>query len=235
MTSNIEELPGHHWKEQDRVDEYISRTDEQQEDRDPVFALMCRLIPKLKDDNVKILDIGSGHGPVITAVLDHFPKSTGIGLDISEAMMAVGTERMARFGDRFGYVTGDFSQGELPKEVIDAGPYDVVVSARAIHHLAGDEMSLLYKTIYDNLSVGGSFFNMDEASAPNQYLDDLFRAIRRGGEAVPQGNTMAAGRGGHSFKATVAEHFEYLEKAGFQSVECFWKRLNIALLGGYKQ
>jgi tRNA (cmo5U34)-methyltransferase len=235
MTSNVENLSDHHWKEQDRVDEYISRTDDQQDDRDAVFTLMCSLIPQLKEAKAKILDIGSGHGPVITAVLDYFPNSTGIGLDISEPMMTIGSERMARFGERFRYIMGDFGEGRLPQEIVDAGPYDIIVSARAIHHLASPEMGRLYQQIHDNLRSGGSFFNIDEASAPDQYLEELFRSIRRGGVAVPYGTRMAPNRGGHSYKATVAEHFDHLEKAGFLSVECFWKRLNIALMGGYKR
>jgi ubiquinone/menaquinone biosynthesis C-methylase UbiE len=68
-------------------------------------------------------------------VLDAFPRASAIGLDISAAMMEVGRERMARFGDRFAYIEGDFADGTLPEEAVGSGPYHVIVSARAIHHL----------------------------------------------------------------------------------------------------
>ena len=58
--------------------------------------------------------------------------------------MEAGKPRMARFGERFSYMFGDFADGVLPPNVVEAGPYDLVVSARAIHHLPAELMASLY-------------------------------------------------------------------------------------------
>ena len=96
-----EEHPGHHWREPDRVAEYLEFSDRRERERAGVLALMIKLVNAEKDARLNILDIGSGHGPVAAACLDAFPNAHAIGLDISDAMMAEGYKRMARFGDRF--------------------------------------------------------------------------------------------------------------------------------------
>src|SRR5262245_43390452 len=131
----FEEHPGHHWREPDRVAEYLESSDRRERERAGVLALMIKLVDAEKDARLDILDIGSGHGPMAAACLDAFPNAHAIGLDISDAMMTEGRERMARFGERFRYMVGDFGEGKLPQNAVEGGLYDLVVSSRAIHHL----------------------------------------------------------------------------------------------------
>ncbi len=243
MTSaQREEHPGHHWQEPDRVAEYVQRMDRQQEERQVLFEFVTRLIPFPADAAIRVLDVGSGYGVVATAVLDAFPRATAIGLDISDAMMEVGRERMARFGDRFAYVVGDFGAGALPSSATQCGPFNVVVSARAIHHLPPEEMGRLYAAIYANLEPGGCFFNIDTASAPNDFLRQVYRNARHS-ERSPEEPTPAA-QGGqaphtanlyHHRDATLQRHLAWLQEAGFETVDCVWKRMEQAIVGGYKQ
>jgi SAM-dependent methyltransferase len=72
------------------------------------LTIMAGLLPYDLDYPVRILDIGSGHGAIAQALLDVFPHSSAIGLDMSDAMMEVGRERMSAYGDRFRYHIGDF-------------------------------------------------------------------------------------------------------------------------------
>ena len=159
---------GHSWKEEDRVADYVERMDEQDAERQPVFDLLTRLVQAEQDAPVRILDIGTGYGPVATACLDAFPNATAIGLDVSEAMMEAGRPRMARFGERFAYMHGDFAEGVLPPQAVAAGPYDLVVSARAIHHLPAELMASLYASIHESLTPGGSFFQPRHCLAGNR-------------------------------------------------------------------
>jgi hypothetical protein len=39
--------------------------------------------------------------------------------------------------------------------------------------------------------------------------------------------------GGHYFE-TLDEQLDFLRDAGFRLVDCFWKRLDLVLIGGYK-
>jgi tRNA (cmo5U34)-methyltransferase len=237
MTSaQPERRAGHEWHEADRVAAYITRTDGEAAERGPVFDLMARLIPRETDAPLSVLDIGSGHGVVAAAVLDRYPNAKAVGLDISDAMMAEGSQRMARFGDRFRYVVGDFADGVLPPEATSVGPFDVVVSARAIHHLPGAQMATLYGSIFENLVPGGAFFNVDSADTATFLLDNVYRRADAGGRERRERTEAEF----EQFKidrnrdAPLHKHIEWLESAGFESADCFWKRLSLALVGGFK-
>src|SRR6185503_16877068 len=103
--------------EADRVADYVDQNDRDARQMEEVFGLLAGVLPFETDAPIRVLDIGSGHGVVAAAMLDAFPRATALGLDISEAMMAVGRERMARFGDRFAYFEGDFADGHLPADL----------------------------------------------------------------------------------------------------------------------
>ena len=236
-----EERHGHHWQEPQRVAEYIDRMDKQAAEREVVFRLMASLTPADPSAPLKVLDVGSGYGPVASAILDAFPNAHAIGLDISDAMMARGRERMARFGDRFEFMVGDFADGVLPPQAVAAGPYDLIVSARAIHHLPAELMATLYKSIRENLKPGGAFFNLDTASAENDGLRQAYRGVRKAErpDAAPRPTTRTPDQQAHDQmlhhrNATLQRHLEWLHAAGFSTVDCFWKRLELALVGGYK-
>lgn len=239
MTTQPEERHGHHWQEPARVAEYIERMDRQEAERNVIFQLMAKLVPADPGAALSVLDVGSGYGPVAAAILEAFPNAHAIGLDISDAMMERGRERMARFGDRFEYMVGDFADGVLPEQAAAAGPYDLVVSARAIHHLPPELMASLYKSICANLKPGGAFFNLDTASAENDFLRQIYRKIRRAEspEQRPASRTpeqQAHDQLLHHRDATLQKHLDWLRAAGFSTVDCFWKRLEMALVGGYK-
>ncbi len=233
---------GHSWKEEDRVAEYVERMDQQDAERQPVFDLLTRLVQAEKDAPIRVLDIGTGYGPVATACLDAFPNATAVGLDVSEAMMEAGRPRMARFAERFAYMHGDFAEGVLPPQAVAAGPYDVVVSARAIHHLPAELMGSLYASIHDSLTQGGAFFNLDTASPATDFLNGVARGARRRGrdenraprEERRTPEQIAHDAMHHHRDATLARHLEWLHAAGFAEVDCFWKNLSLALVGGFK-
>jgi tRNA (cmo5U34)-methyltransferase len=141
---------------------------------------------------------------------------------------------MARFGDRFRYHLGDFAEGSLPPDL--AGPFDVVVSAAALHHLPGDRKRQLYRAIFERLAPGGGFFNLDSMAPQDEYLGERYRQVRdrrlaREGREEEQG-----GHGtpfAHYFEP-VEEHLAWLTEAGFAHAHCFWKELGRALVGGYR-
>ncbi len=240
-TGRSDPQPGHEWTDAALVDEYIERMDTREdEERRPIFEYMARLIGAEPDAPLSVLDVGSGYGPVAAVVLDAFPKAHAVGLDISEAMMAVGRERMARFGERFRYMVGDFGPGVLPPEADEAGPFDVVVSARAIHHLSAERMASLYSDIYKNLRPGGSFFNLDTASPETDAMRDRYRAARRAENpevvrpARPDYGQRHIDLFPHHRDATLVRHLEWLKAAGYDAYDCFYKKADRALIGGFK-
>ena len=240
-TGHTGHQPGHEWVDAERVEQYIQRMDEREDaERRPIFEYMARLIGADADAALSVLDIGSGYGPVAAVVLDAYPKAHAIGLDISEAMMVVGRERMARFGDRFTYMVGDFGDGKLPAEAVKAGPFDVVVSSRAIHHLSAELMASLYADIHKNLRPGGSFFNLDTASPETDGMRDRYRAARRAENpedvrpAYVPNEPRHTDMFPHHRDATLVRHLEWLKAAGYDAYDCFYKKADRALIGGFR-
>lgn len=72
---------------------------------------------------VSILDLGTGTGAILLALLAELPNATGVGIDISEAAAATARRNAARCGlaDRALMVRGDFCEPA-------GGPFDIVVA-----------------------------------------------------------------------------------------------------------
>lgn len=95
----------------------------------------------------RILDLGSGTGETMRAVGAVHPAAELIGVDESDGMLQAAREllpgadfRVARLQDR------------LPE-----GPFDLVVSALAIHHLDDGEKADLFARVFAVLRDGGRF------------------------------------------------------------------------------
>ncbi len=122
-----------------------------------------------------VLDIGSGTGAESIAVLGQFPKSHVVALDLCEPMHAlfrrkaeevIGSEAA---GTRCRYITGDVAgaAGNTSsllhplKEWGQTDPFDIVISALALHHLTTTEKRKVYGRIASVLKPGGLFVNGD--------------------------------------------------------------------------
>jgi tRNA (cmo5U34)-methyltransferase len=228
---------GHEWNVPERVREYVDRVDRDIDERAEAFSVLLALIPFPSDAQIRVLDVGTGQGLVASRLLDAFPASSAIGLDVSEQMGEIARDRMAHYGDRFAFVLGDFLDGGLPDQLM--GSLDVVVSSRALHHVPVDQKQLLYATIFGALRSGGCFFNLDGVAPPDERLGAVLRQAmaRLRGSSSPvvreDGQTARGQSPGHHFQPLDRE-LHLVRDAGFELVDCFWKRLGQALVGGYK-
>jgi SAM-dependent methyltransferase len=228
---------GQQWVNPERVREFVDQTDRDAQELQPVWELIVALLPFERDRPVRVLDIGSGHGVLAGAMLVGLPNAKAVGLDMSAPMMEEGRKRMAGFGDRFAYHVGDFSAGKLPDDL--SGTFDLVVSSRAIHHLPPEQKRSLFADIYRRLNAGGCFFDIDNMRPRDEVLRDRYAEIRdplRAAEArARRAQRAAAGdRTSHEWSDPVDEQLPFLQEAGFQHVDCYWKRMDRAMIGGYK-
>lgn len=96
----------------------------------------------------RILDLGTGTGVTARRVLGVHPQARLVGIDVSPTMLAAARRvlpaeaelRVARFED------------PLPP-----GPFDLVVSALAVHHLDGAGKADLFRRVATALAPGGRF------------------------------------------------------------------------------
>jgi release factor glutamine methyltransferase len=72
---------------------------------------------------LRVLDLGTGTGCLLLAVLSELPRATGLGIDISGDAVAVAADNAARLGldGRARFQVGDWAAGL-------AGPFDLILS-----------------------------------------------------------------------------------------------------------
>jgi tRNA (cmo5U34)-methyltransferase len=151
----------------------------------------------------RILELGTGSGETARRVLRLHPQATLVGVDESEGML--GEARRVLDPARVELVTGRL-QAPLP-----AGPYDVVCSALAVHHLDGAEKRDLFRRVRDVLRPGGRFVLADvvvpaDAAAARTPVEDA-----------------------HDKPDTAADQLRWLAEAGFD-VACVWARHDLVVL-----
>ena len=120
----------------------------------PVYAeLQEQLEPASGDVARRILELGTGTGETARRLLARHPGATLVGVDESDEMLSVARARLP--ADRVSLVVSRL-EDELPN-----GPFDLVASALAVHHLAPAEKRRLFGRIREALSPGGRFVLAD--------------------------------------------------------------------------
>jgi len=98
-----------------------------------------------------ILDLGTGTGETLRRVVQRHPNARTVGIDESDQMLAVAQSVVP---------TADLRVARLQDELPD-GPFDLVVSALAVHHLDEGEKAALFRRVADRLAPGGRFVLAD--------------------------------------------------------------------------
>jgi tRNA (cmo5U34)-methyltransferase len=94
-----------------------------------------------------VLELGTGTGETAVRVLARHPEARWTGIDASEAMLARARERLPG---------ADLRVGRL-EDPLPAGPFDLVVSVLAVHHLTADAKRDLFTRVAqlsDNFVLG---------------------------------------------------------------------------------
>lgn len=107
----------------------------------PLFdELQDQAVAAIEGNPIRVLDLGIGTGETSRRVLERFPDAQITGLDSSEEMCfrarALGIEvRLARMED------------PLPD-----GPWDLVISVLAVHHLRSEQKRDLFRRVREQAS-----------------------------------------------------------------------------------
>jgi tRNA (cmo5U34)-methyltransferase len=95
----------------------------------------------------RVLELGTGTGETALRVLARHPGAALTGIDVSEEMLAVARERLP---------AADLRVVRL-EDPLPGGPFDLVFSALAIHHLDGAGKADLFRRVAAVLAPGGRF------------------------------------------------------------------------------
>ena len=237
------------WGDRDKSAYFLENADIIVPRRREQTAFLVEMLPWPPEAAIAVLDLGAGFGAIAERILERYPNATAACVDGSAAMIKLGRERLARFGARARYFLADLADDQW-RNGID-GPFDLAVSALAIHHLSDTRKRGLYREVLSKLKSGGIFFNDDiVATAPAFAIRYEFLTLR---EIQEQGRSLQgiertieqiraelserlklAGAEHHSHIAPLSDQLRWLREAGFDSVECCWKYLDFAIFGGVK-
>lgn len=167
----------------------------------------------------RILDLGTGDGRLLALLKIDRPDAEGVALDFSPTMLKAAEERFAK--DTRVQVVDHNLDHPLP----EMGQFDVIVSSFAIHHCMHERKKQLYLEIYKALLPGGVFCNLEHVASPTKELHRRFIESLglKEGEEDPS-----------NILLDVETQLQWFREIGFQDVDCYWKWLELALIGGNK-
>lgn len=224
--------------------------------------LMERVIRTFQPNPSKWLDLGCGDGALGRKMIQAFPSSKGVMMDFSEPMLE--TARSKLLNEETGIsekhvkiLHGDFSKTdwrtpflfkrqEHDEEEQGWSTFDVIVSGFAIHHLPDNRKRDLYREIYEMLSPGGVFLNLEHVASPDETVEGIFDEAfvdsmykhyqgiktREECEAAVQYDLNVDREA--NVVVPVETQCQWLREIGYQHVDCYFKFLILALFGGVK-
>jgi SAM-dependent methyltransferase len=205
------------WSDPEHVAGYLSR---EIPNRDLAEALLLEVIG---DRVERFLDLGGGDGRMLALVRSQSPGAHGVGVDLSAPMLQRAESRFA--GDP--YVALCHHDLDEPLDdiaaVTAAAPFDVVVSALAIHHLRDERKRTLISEVHDLLAPGGVFANLDLVCSASRAQHERFRRAIGTREDDPSDRL-----------APLCDQLGWMTQAGLTEVDCHFKWLELVLMVGVR-
>lgn len=222
--------PGEDWTDESFIEYWLQRESGRAEDAALRFKIVRGLIPRTPDETFRYINIAGGDGPLDEVLLTHFTRARVTLVDGSETMVAGAQKRLQRFGDRFNVVRADLSTPDWRRSV--EGPFDIAVSTIAIHNLRqpGGRVRDLYAEIFELLSDGGFFLNLDYARPMHPVIRQFQRWVA---STDPDPRELGWSSGGTA-PGSWGENLIWLSQAGFFPVDIFWKSFGATAMGGFK-
>jgi SAM-dependent methyltransferase len=150
----------HDWHSQTYVDQWIKRDESRDDERRPRIRQMIAEAKLPPAAALNVLDIGAGYGFVTEEVLHAFPKAHVTLQDYSELMLAHAREHLAKSASQLSFVLADLTDPAWTARV--GGPFDMIVSAIAIHNLRKMELiAACYRGVASLLKPGAPFVDYD--------------------------------------------------------------------------
>jgi tRNA (cmo5U34)-methyltransferase len=199
---------------------------------DDFYGTAVQVIPFERSKPLKILDLGAGTGLYSGMVQALFPNAEFTLMDFALEMLEKAQARFAGLGKSPEVLVGDYAETDF------GNAYDLIISALSIHHLPDANKAKLYSRIYQALNPGGMFIDADQVLGKTAHLDRLYRqnwldAVQALSVSAEE---LAAAQKRMEFDrlAPLDLQLSWLETAGFQDVDCWYKNFSFVVFGGYR-
>jgi tRNA (cmo5U34)-methyltransferase len=207
---------------------------------DEQVAVLLRLARRFVPQPGRIADLGCGDGFLARADLSEFPTAHALLIDHSEPMLRRAHVAMTSFSGRYEIRHGSMSDPLPP--LVNEGPFDLVVSGYAIHHLPTARKRSLYQEVFGLLAPGGLFVNIEhvasatpelEAVHDEAYIDHIAAVTGRDRTDVERDYHGRPDKADNILEPVEAQ-VGWLREIGFEQADCYFKWLELAVFGGQK-
>lgn len=153
---------------------------------------------------VRILELGTGTGATAGRLLEAHPRASLVGIDGSPSMLAAAAQQLP--ADRFEPRLASF------EDPLPSGPFGLVASALAVHHLDDVAKAELFRRVREVLTPGGRFVLADliEPVDPADALIEIYEGFDK--------------------PSPIAQQLAWLREAGFASASVAWERQDLAVI-----
>ncbi len=206
-----------------------------------IQTLMVSLLPFSKKEYLRVLDLGCGTAGTSVAFLKEFPLARVTGIDGSQDMLDVAAAKVKQTTWRIDFICQDIRvvSGQWPG-VRGEEEFDAIISAFSLHYLNEQEKKALFSKCRDALKPGGMLVDAEAVISPSAKVYQLY--MEKWKEYQRSNGFSEDEIGAQMLKfvrdvkpLTVERQVEMMKSVGFVDVECYFKYMNWALFGGYKQ
>ncbi len=233
------------WGEKDFGRIYLDTAETFVPDRERLIEMACSFYEDfVKTDNGEksLLELGPGDGAFTNGLLSAEPKLRATLVDASPQMINAAKERLTNIGTEF--IISSF-EDLLEDDPLAGREFDFVVSSLAIHHMKSESKAAFYRYIFDHISPGGAFFNIDTVASPTEDIEDWYIKLWGrwidGQEIKPDPDGPFAKKhreiknkpGNHT--DPLFDQIAILKEIGFVGADCFYKYGRFAAFGGRRE
>ena len=201
--------------------------------------LMVRLARHFVGSPCRLLDLGCGDGLLSRTLQTAFPACAAVLIDHSPPMLERARAAMAPFAGRSEIVEGELAR-PLAEQV--RGPFELVVSGFAIHHLPDERKRSVYQEVFDLLTPGGLFINLEHVASATRRGEALFDELYVEAMAAKTGRPLDGLEREYHARldkadnklAPVEAQMDWLRAIGFAEVDVFFKWMELALFAGQR-
>tara|TARA_Y100000590_G_C15559246_1_gene954063 strand:+ start:304 stop:1005 length:702 start_codon:yes stop_codon:yes gene_type:complete len=229
----------HDWHSEKYVDFWISDRSKEDANRASHFDLMSNLLPFNFQAKITILDIGAGYGPLAKVFLEKYPNAKLILQDFSTPMLEQAKNLLSIYSNRIEFIKTDLLKENWSENI---GLVDAAISSMGLHNLGKPRrVREIYQEVYSLIKPVGAFLDVDLVNGNDpatQWLNTNWvmgknnndpTGVQSWSSATWQQNSL------YPFPASVEEKLLWLKQSGFTLVDCWWKEMGRALVGGIKK
>lgn len=208
------------------------------------FEVMHRLLDAAGHEVHNMLDLGCGDGIVTAEIQRLQPVQRATLQDFSDPFLDSARARFAESDLDLAFVSGDFRENDWHAAITARGPFDLVASRFAIHHIPDEMKRALYEQIYTWLKPGGMFIQIEHVAsgsemynqAHDRLMVDCLVAARGGADDFDEVYASYRDRadGGANILAPVWDQVQWLREIGFIDVDCAFKCFELSVFAGRK-